>query len=188
MVKNTSTKSKSQVSGQGGGSWASLDKLKGNTCRDNNLNHAYMMLNFMWVTTSDPGVITDSYLKSSAHCAVASKKIINKMLWIIWRDTVKRTGVVLPLHKPLACPHLVWGPVLVWGRLQQLGKGNWYDKGDGAAALHKERVQGFRLPSLRRRKLKRDYCFKVYKNMEAVDKLRELQFAKCCRTISRGNW
>lgn len=45
MVTNISRKSKSQVSKQGGGSWASLDKLRGNTCRDNNLNPAYVMLN-----------------------------------------------------------------------------------------------------------------------------------------------
>lgn len=41
-------------SGQGGGSWASLDKLKGNTYRDKNLNHDGDA-ELMGVTTSDLG-------------------------------------------------------------------------------------------------------------------------------------
>lgn len=46
--------------------------------------------------------------------------------------------------------------------------------------MHKER-----LPSLGRRKLKRDCCFKVYKSMDAGEKLKDIQFAKCCRMSSR---
>lgn len=44
------------------------------TCITFNLNNAYVMLKIRAVTPSDYGVISDSYLKSSAHCAVASKK------------------------------------------------------------------------------------------------------------------
>lgn len=44
-MKNASRNSKSQISGCGDGSRASLDQLKCNSCRDNALNHAYVMLN-----------------------------------------------------------------------------------------------------------------------------------------------
>lgn len=86
-----------------------------------NLNNAYVMLKIRAVTPSDLGVISDSYLKSPAHCAVASKKKVNKMLWIIWRDTVKGPGVVLPLHKPPACPHPVRSPGL--GKVAAVSQG-----------------------------------------------------------------
>lgn len=147
-------------SGQGGGSWASLDKLKGNTYRDNNLNHDGDA-ELMGVTTSDLGVITDSYLKSSAHCAVASKKRINKMLWIIWRDAVKGTGVVLQLHKPLACPHPVCSPGLRkvaavrQGQLIQW-RGWSYHLAQGESTRAQATQPGGR-------KLKSVCCFKVYK-------------------------
>lgn len=48
-------------------------------------------------------------------------------------------------------------------------------------------VQGSRLPSLGAESW-RVCSSKVCRNTGAVDKLKGVQFAKCCRTRSRGNW
>lgn len=185
MVKNTSKKSKSQVSGQGGGNWASLDKLKGNIHRDNNLNHAYVMLNSwksrLQILESSLTAIWNHQLIVQWPPRKESTKCCESSGGILWKGQVLFCYFTSPWHVPILYA------VLVSGRLQQFGKGNWYDKGNGASTLHKMRVQGFRLLSLGRRKLMRACCSTVYKNMDAVDKIKELLFAKCCRMRSSGN-
>lgn len=89
-----------------------------------------------------------------------------------------RDSKVCHFTSPWHVPVLHSAPVS--GTLQQSDKGNRYGEGEGA--------QGFRLPGVGSRKPKRVSWCKVYKNMDAVDELKEAQFAKHCRTRSRENW
>lgn len=153
----------SWVSGEEESSWARLGKFITPPtpllpqCITSNLHHAWIILTLKAVTISDLGVNTDSYLKLSAHCAVASKKKSTKCCessgGLLWKGQLLFCHFTNPRHAPIL------HTVLVSGRLQQLAKGNWCGEGNGAAASYKKM-----LPRWGRRKLNPKCSFKVCRN------------------------
>lgn len=159
MVKNASRNSKSQVSGHGDGSRASLDKLEWNSRRNNPSKPCPHDVELMGVTTwileSSLTVIWNHQLIVQWPPKKESTKCCESSGGILWEGQVLFCHFTSPWHLPILYA------ILVLGWSQQLGKGNWYHNGIELLPLHKEKVRGFRLSSSRRKKLKRVYCFKV---------------------------
>ncbi|CAM5140560.1 unnamed protein product [Eretmochelys imbricata] len=86
-----------------------VDKWKVMHIGKNNLNYTYNMMGANLAATNqekDLGVIMDSSLKTSTHCAATVKKA-NGMLGIIKKGSENKTdNILLPLYKSMVRPHL----------------------------------------------------------------------------------
>ncbi|CAM5108054.1 unnamed protein product, partial [Natator depressus] len=157
-----------------------VDKCKVMHIGKNNPNYTYNMMGANLATTNqekDLGVIVDSSLKMSMHCAAAVKKAI-RMLGIIKKGIENKTEtILLPLYRSMVCSHLeyciqMWSPRLKKDilALEKVPKRATKMIRGLERVPYEERLKMLGLFSLEKRRLRGD-MIEVYKIMSGVEKV-----------------